>query len=274
MLSRSRAIAAAAAISLFFVAGCGASGDDETQSTTTTTTAVGGSTTTTTAEKPSGDNGVADLSAEEILDEATTALRDAGSVQVTGSINDDGSKLDLDLGLSRTGAAGTLEIDGNKVELVVTDDTVYMQGDEDFYRSIGGASAAKLLGDRWLSVGVDSAEGKKFSAFGDFDGFVDSVLDPGEVAKGETGDVEGTPAIALDDADSDAEEPGQLWVATEGEPYPLQVNKKGSDTEKITFTRHGEAVDVTPPPADDILDLDDLRGRGNGNGNGPTTTEG
>ena len=260
MLSRSRAIAAAAAISLVFVTGCGASGDDdETKSTTTTE-----------AEKPSGDNGVADLSAEEILDEASAALRDAGSVHMAGAIDDDGREIGIDMGLSRDGAAGTLRLGGDEVKLVVTADKVYMQGDESFYRSIGGSAAAKLLGDRWLSVDADSPQGEDFAGFGDFDSFVDSFLDPGEVTKGDTGEIDGTPAIALEDTETEEDEAGELWVATEGEPYPLQVNEKGSDTQKVTLSKHGDEVDVTPPPADDVIDLDDLRG----NGKGPTTTEG
>jgi len=271
MLPRSRAIAAAAAISLVFVTGCGAAGDDPETKSTTTTTEADGPTSTTVADEPIGDNGIADLSAEEILDEATTAMLDAGSVQVTGSVTDDGSALGLDLGISRDGAAGTIELDGDEVHLVVTEDTVYMQGDESFYESIGGSAAAKLLGDRWLSVPVDSEQGENFAEFGDFDSFVESLLDPGEITKGDTGTIDGTAAIAIEDDDTDVDEPGELWVATEGKPYPLQINKKGSDAEKISLTAHGEDVDVSPPPADDVIDLEDLQ---ESRGGRTTTTRG
>ena len=270
MRFRTRAIAAAAAgvLTLALVAGCGADSDDDAKSTTTeangTTTEANGTTKTTTkTTEPSSsgeDNGVADLEADEILDKATTALREAGSVQVTGEISQDGGKLGIDLGISRDGAAGNMSIDGAEVNLIVTKEKVYMQGDAAFYESIGGGAAAKLLGDKWLSVDADAEQARDFGAFGDFDEFVDSFLDPGDIKKGDTGDIEGTPAIALDDQDD--EEPSQLWVATVGEPYPLQVNRIGSDTEKIRLSKHGEEVDTTPPPSDEVVDLADLERMG------------
>lgn len=268
MLSRTRAFAAATAISLVFVAGCGASGGDNADKTTTT---ARNGTTTTAGQQSGEDNGVADLTADEILKKAQDALHNAGSVKVTGNVKSDGQAFGIDMSIGQGGANGTITVGGNKVELVVTKDTVYLKGDEEFYKSIArgkgdSAAAAKLLAGKWLSVDAGSEQAKDFAQFADFDGFVDSFLDPsGKVTKGETGDIDGTPAIALEDDSGD--EPGQLWVATKGEPYPLQVNKKGDSSQKISLTEHGETVDLTPPPASDVISLDELQSMGGGSGN-------
>jgi len=259
LINRTRTVLAATALSLALVAGCGTSGDDDNDAGATTTTEGSGSSTT---EASKGDNGVADLSADEILEKSRDALRSAGSVHVEGEVTEDDEGLGINLSISEKGSTGTLEISGNSVQLVVTSETVYMKGDEDFYSSLGtgGPAAAKLLAGKWLSVDADSPQGQNFAQIGEFDAFVDDFLDPGEVSKGETGSVGSTAAIALEDNDED--EPAQLWVATEGEPYPLQINPKSSDSEKITLSDFGEDVDVTPPPSDEVVSLEDLKNMG------------
>ncbi len=138
-----------------------------------------------------------------------------------------------------------------------------MKGSEDFYRSLGtgGSEAAKVLAGKWLSVAADSEQAADFEQFADFDGFVDGFLDPERhPEKGDTGDIDGTAAIALLDKTSDGAD--ELWVATEGEPYPLQIDKKGSDTQKITLSEHGKAVDVSAPPSDEVVSLEALQSMG------------
>jgi hypothetical protein len=258
LINRTRTVVAATALSLALVAGCGTSGDDDNDAGATTTEGSGSSTT----EASKGDNGVADLSADEILKKSREALRSAGSVHVEGEVTEDEEGLGINLSISEKGSTGTLKVSGNTVDLVVTSETVYMKGDESFYSSLGtgGPTAAKLLAGKWLSVDADSPQGKSFAQIGDFDAFVDDFLDPGEVAKGEAGTVGGSAAIALEDNDKD--DPAQLWVATEGEPYPLQINPKSSDSEKITLSAFGEDVDVTPPPSDEVVSLEDLKNMG------------
>jgi hypothetical protein len=104
------------------------------------------------------------------------------------------------------------------------------------------ATAAKASG-RWIGGDATSSP---LTAFVSFQDLVGSILSPtGHVVAGHDTTVRGTRAYTL--IDSDAKSGGTLYVATSGEPLPLQiVNLKRH--EKLTFADWSAPLSVTAPP--------------------------
>jgi hypothetical protein len=95
----------------------------------------------------------------------------------------------------------------------------------------------------------------QFTSFTNIDEFFQGVLGDtsNSLEKGDETTVNGTSAIALTDPSKD----GTLYVATEGEPFPLKVEGEG-DAGAINFTDWNDAFDIETP--EDALDVSTLPG--------------
>jgi len=208
------------------------------------------------------ENGVGSLSADEILARAKTALTRASSVHLVGQVTEDGDEMRLDLRIKgREGGIGIINVQNHKIELVRVGQTVYMRTDENFWASqIGDPAVAKQLAGKYLKGPVDDVRLKQLANFTDMAGLADLMLKPdGKLAKGERKTVNGIPAIGL--VDDDPKDPGVLYVAVQGEPYPLQLapaaagsNSQGS----IDFVDYGKSVQLTAPSAAEVIDASKL----------------
>jgi hypothetical protein len=191
----------------------------------------------------------ADKSAEEILRDSQDAFRSARSVRIKGKVVQSGKPIELDMRIARgTGARGSIVNDGVKVNLIRADQRLWLRG-EKFWEGAVGKDIAGRIGDRWVLVPSTAAASAASSidAFTDLDGILDQVLTPtGTLSKGGRGDIRGVPAIGLDDGGS-----GTLWIAAEGEPYPLRIApKEGSGEAKgqfIDFAEYNRQVDISAP---------------------------
>jgi hypothetical protein len=206
----------------------------------------------------SSDNGVADKSAEEIVADAMTAAKSASSVYVHGGTASAGSPIQIDMHLvADEGGEGHLEVNGLSFDMVRVGDTAYFKGDDAFWSQFGGEAVVELMGDRWLEAPADSGDLASFTPLTDIDQLFDAILgDPGSVEKGEETEVDGQPAIAIDDTG----EGGTLYVSTEGEPYPLKVEKTGEGGGTISFDDWNEDYELTVP--EDSVDISQLQSAG------------
>jgi len=213
-----------------------------------------------TATAPSAQSGgVADQSAEQILAAAKDALASAESVRVSGNMSEGGSTIGLNLALDAdAGGAGTVTIDGQLLELIVTPDTAYLKGDDAFYTSFGLEGAAQLLAGKWLAMPADSPDAAELVQFADIESLAGILEAEGTISKGESNTINGVGAISL--IDEGAADNGVLWVATEGAAYPLRVNAGDDPSQAVDFTAYGEPVEVTAPPSDQVVDLAQLSG--------------
>lgn len=204
-------------------------------------------------------NGVEELSPEEILEEAKGAATRADSVRVSGEVVDDGSTIVIDVQYSGDRSVGTISADGATFELLrVSTDQYYMKADADTWEQLtGDAATGEIFADRYVRMPNDESVGDLTSFF-EFESFIDEALAPdGAIEKGETAEVNGVNAIGL--VDRDSEDGGTLWVALTGEPYPLRIESPdGSGEGAIDFIDWGEAVDITAPADDEVMDLSEL----------------
>jgi len=223
-----------------------------------TAASVAPSTAASVAPSTAADNGVAALSAKEILQRSKDALKKAKSFRVQGAMSEDGENTDVDLQIDGAEFAGTMAMGTAKLELLAVGTKKYMKPNEQFWvmstDAKQGKELAKVVDGRWIA-GADSD-----ASFADIFsiGGVDGILKPtGAISKGEKKVVAGVPAIGIKDAgDTDT----VLWVATTGEPYPVQIaNKSGA---ALVFSGFGEpAVGITAPAAAQIVDLGKLTGK-------------
>ncbi|WP_157408453.1 hypothetical protein [Actinoplanes sp. N902-109] len=243
VLVASVAVAAAMALT-----GCG--GDKEEQP-------AGAGAPTTVAASPSAaaGNGVAALSADEILQKAQDALKDEKSFRVKGSVDQDGQQTDLDLKLSGEDFAGSMAMGKAKVELLSVGGKKYLKPNEQFFvmstNAQQGKALAQVINGRWIAGAEADDSFKDLFSVADWK----ELLKPsGAVSKGEEKQVEGVPVITLKDA---GDKESALYIATTGEPYPVQLVGEGAS--KLTFSQFGETfTEIAKPAAKEIVDLSKL----------------
>ena len=251
---RGVAIATAGLAAAFLAGGCGG-GSETTSATTTAATTSTTSTTSTSA--------LAGLSADEVLSKAKAAATTATSVHVVGQIAQSSGPTAFDLTLTdQPGATGTIALGGGKVEIVRVGGDVYFKADEKTLASgLGGSGAelAKLVAGRYIKGPLTDPRLTGFTQLTSLKDFTASVLDPsGSIALVDGKTVDGTATVGLRNDDKD--NGGTLYVADEEKPFPLLIEALAgrSDTGSLRMKEWNADVAITPPPADQVIDLSQL----------------
>ena len=224
------------------------------QSTTDDTKTAAPAPTSAAPSKPAG-NGLAALTADEILKKAKTALGAAGSFRVKGNTIEDGEKLAVDIKVSGKNIVGSLVTGKAKVELLAVGGKQYIRPNEAFWTVSGAGkqahTVAQVVGTRWVKVTPGDKDLSDLFSLGE----PDTLLDPdGTLTKGTEKVIAGVPAIGLVDAGKPG---GILWIATTGEPLPLKLD--GKDGSNATFSEFGKKfTDIKQPAAADVFDMASL----------------
>ncbi|RBY79953.1 hypothetical protein [Blastococcus sp. TF02A-26] len=197
--------------------------------------------------------GSSDRSGPELEELAISALEEAGSVRVAGSMTVDGEQGEVDLRLRGEDVAGTMTVLGSSVEIVVVDGLVYMRASADFWIESGAPAAiARGLADTWVMAPAGTGD-----EFGDLTvaGLVDEMRSPGATTDEEVGEaqLDGEPVWELTNSDGDV-----MLVAAEGTPYPLQITSTGAEPGVMRLSEFGTVAPIEPPA--DYVDLEDLGG--------------
>ncbi len=227
LLAATPAILAATAA----LAGCGGSSASSSTSKSTSTAPA--------------DNGVTSESPTGIVATAKAAADGASSVHVAGSITSGTTPLTLDLSLlAGKGGRGRITENGIGFDLIVTKETVYINGSPAFYRKIGGNSAAQLFQGKWLKAPASGSDFASIASLTDLRKLLDTTLtNHGTLKAGATTTVDGQKVVGI----TDTTKHGTLYIATTGRPYPIQISKEDADGGKITFDRWNAPVSLTPP---------------------------
>ena len=243
------AVAVSAVMTVALLGGCGSKDDGN-----AATPAAPGATTVSAAPSTPAGNGVDALTGPEILAKAKAALTSAKSFHVAGAMTDKGEKMSLDFRVAGKEVYGTMNMEGAKVQLLSVDGQQFMKPDKAFWTLTAGkkegAAAAEVIGDRWVKVDKKDASFASLFTLTD----VSKLLDAdGKVTKGDAKDVNGTPAIGLHDGPKDE---GTLYVATVGEPYPLQLAGPTPADGALNFSEFGETFpQIKKPAAADVFDM-------------------
>jgi hypothetical protein len=242
-----RGLGAAVVTAVLLLAGCGADGTARPAATTA-------SPPTTAAPAGPADNGLARRPAREILAAAERAFRSARSVRAKLDFKDrDGLfRMDLKLTSSRD-AAGWMEKEGVRVDLIAARGKVYLRGRK-LWEQQGNAEVARLIGDRWVRIPTAVVgELTPFTKDMTIAGLADMIFDQEtpRFTRKSRATVGGRPAVRLQALD------GSFFIAATGKPYPLLLDGVGDNLD-MAFSRYDQHLVISAPRG--ALDLERLRG--------------
>ncbi|MYW64598.1 hypothetical protein GTY65_11035 [Streptomyces sp. SID8379] len=222
------------------------------------------------SDKESGsgsDDPFAGKSADRIAADAVKATKGADSMHLKGTVRqaEGGSAVTVDLSVDQDkNCDGTIGADGARADVRHTNGTLYLRGDERYWRTAlkgqpGGDKVVSKLQGKWVKAPADDAMTQGLC---DKQGLVASMdEDKSErtgMKKGATTTVDGTKAIRLTKKTA-AGESLALYVAAEGKPYILRATTTGGKAPNTaTFSDYGKPVRPQEPPADETVDLKDL----------------
>jgi len=191
----------------------------------------------------SSGNGTASKSAPEILAASKAAVESATSVRVSGGSAQGPLKLTINLQLASNAGHAQVSLLGLEFEVIRTGGTLYLKGGPAFYRRLG--ITMNVPPGAWVAISNPS-QAAGLDAFTDLQGEVNRVLSTSTPpTKGASTTITGQPAIEL--KISGKLYSGSLYIATTGQPYPLQLTKSGKETSHITFSGWDQPVTIAAP---------------------------
>ncbi|HEY1133424.1 MAG TPA: hypothetical protein VGE77_02525 [Nocardioides sp.] len=216
----------------------------------------------------SGDDGGDDFAkspAEDIVAAAKSDMGDLKAVKVSGTVNNDGQEISIDIQSSSDGdCTGSIGVDEGTAELLGVGGDTWMRPDEAFWRSFAGENAEQVLtlvGDKWVVI---PAEDDSFNQFCDVDALLDQLLKEDDEEDESTYSVTGTEELDGDEVvlvDNEDPEDGTStgYVLVDDPHYLVKIEKTdGEDTGTVTFSEFDEEFDVEAPAEDDVVDLGSL----------------
>lgn len=195
-------------------------------------------------------------SADQIADKAVAAMRGTDSLKMHSTGKQDGKPVTVALEVAQPGTCKTSMnlADMGKVESITLDKQTYTKGDATYLKKVLGGDAAKKASGRWLKqpkgdggAAQDCATDKMFTS---------SELKG--VERGKDGEAAGKKTVTL--VKKDKNQTTTFHVAAEGKPYILKAETKGKDPSVANFSGFNQKFTVKAPPADKIVQLEDLLG--------------
>lgn len=193
----------------------------------------------------SGANGVRNLSGTEALGKVKAAFTGAPTVHVVlNAKSDQGQAVGYDVRYAKgKGATGSVNAGTGQIKLIAIGSDVYFTGDAKVLAQFGAAGAAGT----WFKTTSASPVGKALSELTDVNKLADQMFNPsGTIQVGDGKDVDGKHTVGLTDKGPQG---GTLYVAAEGEPYPLLIEPPADkkDQGDARFTEYGVPVQLTAP---------------------------
>jgi hypothetical protein len=188
---------------------------------------------------------VASKNASEILAAAKAAAQSATAVHVESLAAQGPLTLKQNLDLARDGGHAHITGLGLDFEVIRIANTLYLKGNPALYQRLGGPAAHAPPGT-WLKAPANSGPLAQFAAFTDLPGEVGRLLSSANpVAKGATTTANGQKTIALQQ--TGRLYAGQIYIATTGKPYPIQITRTGRETSHTTLTNWNQPVSLSVP---------------------------
>ena len=178
-----------------------------------------------------------------------SAMAKATSVHVSAVVSQGGSKVSVNMGMTRSGdMSGTMSDNGTPVNVLVTQGHTYLKVSPGLLKSQHLPSAAcALVCGKYLKMPNGQAKGM-LNGLG-----MSSLLGRVSVPKlsyVRTVTLNGQPAWQMRASDGST-----VYVAAQGPPYPLRVTKGVS---RADFTQWNAVTIPAPPPASQVVDISQL----------------
>jgi hypothetical protein len=198
------------------------------------------------SKKAAQSNGEASKPPTRVLADAKAAASSASSAHVSGHIVSGGTPITLDLSIARgKGATGSMSMNGLSFQLVRVDDTVYIQGSDEFYKHFAGSAIAQLLHGKWIKAPASKGQLAPLESLTDTGKLFGKVASShGKLANDGNKTYNGQQVVVIRDTSDNS----KLYVAATGTPYPVAlVGGKKGQTGTITFSDWNKPVTVAAP---------------------------
>ena len=207
------------------------------------------------------DNGVAALDAKAVVAKSQAAAKAADSVHVRGNVASQGQTVTIDMRLEKgVGGKGTVSVGNSPVEILRIGDAAYLKASKEFWTQVANPAVGAKLADKYVKGSTQDATFKSFLSFTDLGSMFDSIFDTSSTGlqKVDGKTIGGVPTVGI--KDPDPQNGGTLYVATKGQPYPLLIESDSGSADKgsVTFDEWNNSMQLTSPPADQVLDISSL----------------
>jgi len=248
MVRRILPVVAAASLLLAGCASSPSSGSTASGGASSSSAASGGASSASgSSSSPASGNGLRNLSGTDALGKVKAAFSAAPTVHVVlNAKSDQGQAVGYDVRYAKgKGAIGSVNAGTGQIKLIAIGSDVYFTGDAKVLAAFGAAGAAGT----WFKTSNASPVGKALAQLTDVNKLADQMFKPsGAIEVGDGKDVDGHHTVGLTDK---GPEGGTLYVAAEGEPYPLLIEPPAAkkDQGDAKFSDYGAPVDLTAPAA-------------------------
>jgi hypothetical protein len=202
-------------------------------------------TTTTTATPPSP--------ADTWLIRAIGAEVKVGSVRVQGTINQNGTKIAINLLVNGDGeGGGTFVQSGSTIQLKLVGALLYFNAPKKFWESKSGSTQAKAYGGKWIEISALASQFQSFDQFFKVGDLVTAVFQGHTTPLTlKTSTYQGHKVKIVSNAVTvkGKTASGQMYIAATGAPVVLKIVDKGlTNSSTFTFSNYGKAKSITIPP--------------------------
>jgi hypothetical protein len=203
---------------------------------------------------------LASMPAKDVVAKTGAALRQAGTVRVTGTFVSAGQPAVLDLKIKgNQGATGTIKVRGATLSMLSNGSNAYLKSSTAGWTALGAGAGAPMLADKWVKVASTDPDFVQLADFTRLDKlaalFLTEDISGVKIARTT---YNGRQVVKLSDR------AGSLLVAATGTPYPVKVvqlaTAAGQDAGSIEFSDFGKPVSLVEPAEDEIIDTTGLTG--------------
>ena len=222
------------------------------------------------------------LSGPEVMDRVQEDMGTVSSLNISGEVEVEDGARGLDLALDTDdNYEGTYSLDDVEADIRIVDGRLFVRGDERFWTDSGLAADAQMamsFEDMWVALpgspqpdsGLGGScdlesfmvvlpggpePGATFAGMCDLESLLAEITeaDWDSVSRGETTQIDGTPALEL--IAEDDQGTTRMWVSTGEDNHILKLMREGTEPDEFTLGDYNEPVDVSVPDEDEILDL-------------------
>jgi hypothetical protein len=203
-------------------------------------------------------SGLASKSAQQIILAAVKATDSATFYRINGNVTCEGQPVGVNVTLAKTGsgAKAALTISGKPVQLIVIGKDAYLNTQSAVWAQfpgVNGAAVGQYLNGRWLKFPVTNPKLAALIACAGPKALLAQLKSNAgsAVKKGET-TYNGQSAVQVDGGANS----GTIYVATNGNAYPVAIVIKGKDGGTIKFSGWNQPF-ANPAPTD-YVDISQL----------------
>lgn len=194
----------------------------------------------------SSDNGVSSKSATEIMAASRAAANKASSARVATKVAQGKLALTSHIEFASNGGHAQVSFAGLAFEVLRIGNTLYVKGNRAFESRLSLTASKKIPEGTWIKASASGTQLAQLAAFTDKSSEMNRLLSStGPLAKGSTTTVNGQKAVELKQTAKLFQ--GSAFIATSGEPYPIQLVKQGREAGLTSFSGWNQPVTLTAP---------------------------